>query len=466
MLKKIIAFFCMMVIVVACVGCNGNSDELTITVKKSIVSDEDFEKQKSAIDNFIKAFKEKNPGLVVNVKYVKEYPAELKDTELILLGAEDVLEFAPKDLKILSDYKAAENVNERILDIGRLAIESSEKDLYFVPFNYDRAVVYADKGIFDFLGIEVPNASWTYEDFKNIIKEATDSKIEYEEYSGSVGVHLPFSKTYVWKYFYENIGDGWYNEKHARVNFVGENNLKVMEEVLGLYKKVAKSYVMTNPGTVTDKGITAMAWVNACQPAYDDYRTLSDELNYSLLGRRVDSVAEKGNLVLLPLPAVNGVNMSYANTDFIRGFGISKYINEDKIENAMKLIEFSQTVEGNKALHDYYGGIPSNDALWAEDYWKTGCFSGSNADNVLKGIENDSRDDYADILKGDAAVYEKNVRLRAIAAGYIMQDFRKSTRRIDAFEEIFSSIGRFFNSTIIDYGVPDGYNPAILEKGV
>ena len=47
----------MMVIVVACVGCNGNSDELTITVKKSIVSDEDFEKQKSAIDNFIKAFK-------------------------------------------------------------------------------------------------------------------------------------------------------------------------------------------------------------------------------------------------------------------------------------------------------------------------------------------------------------------------------------------------------------------------
>ena len=264
----------------------------------------------------------------------------------------------------------------------------------------------------------------------------------------------------------EDLGDGWYNEKHARVNFVGENNLKVMEEVLGLYKKVAKSYVMTNPGTVTDKGITAMAWVNACQSAYDDYGTLSDELNYSLLGRRVDSVAEKGNLVLLPLPAVNGVNMSYANTDFIRGFGISKYINEDKIENAMKLIEFSQTVEGNKALHDYYGGIPSNDALWAEDYWKTGCFSGSNADNVLKGIENDGRDDYADILKGDAAVYEKNVRLRAIAAGYIMQDFRKSTKRIDAFEEFFSSIGRFFNSTIIGYGVPYGYNPAILEKGV
>jgi ABC-type glycerol-3-phosphate transport system substrate-binding protein len=273
------------------------------------------------------------------------------------------------------------------------------------------------------------------------------------------------ARPYVWRYFYENLGDGWYNPSDNYVKFNSDKNIKVLEELLGFYKKNAKCYSISVPDTGIYDSITAMTWINACQPEYDDFRLISDKLSYSLLGRRIDSVAEKGNLVLLPLPSVNGKNMSYSNTEFIKGFAVSKYINENKLDAAVKLIEFSKTLAGNSTLHEYYAGIPASKSLWKESYWKKGLFSGQNAESVLVGIENDTRNDFAEILSGDDAVYEKNIRFRAICSNLMLEEVKRGSKSIKAITEIMNSMAGFFNSTMTVYGVPNGYNPNLVARG-
>lgn len=465
MVKRITILSIALISVLLCVFCISKANNITLMVKMSPWGEEEFETQETAINKFISEFNKKNPEIKVNVNYVKEYPADLKESEIVLLGADEMLEYAHDDLLVLSDCVSVEGFSGKVLDIGKLSIESSKEDLVFVPFNYDRAVVYVDKGLFDLLEVELPAASWTYEDFVEVISKVTKRGCKYDGYTNSVGIHLPLARPYVWRYFYENLGDGWYNADRNYVTFNTEKNIEVIEELLGFYNRYAKCYSMTDANTGIYHSITAMTWVNACQPDYDDFRIISDKLSYSLLGRRIYSVAEKGNLILLPLPSVNGKNMSYSNTEFIKGFAVSKYINKNKLDAAIKLIEFSQTITGNRTLHEYYGGIPACEKLWTESYWKTGLLSGINAENVLVGIENDKRNDYVEILSGDEAVYEKNIRFRAICSNLMLEEIKRSSKSIEAVKNIMDTMTRFFNSTINIYGVPNGYNPNLIARG-
>lgn len=465
MVKRIILISVALFCVLLCVFCISKANNITLTVKKSPWGEDAFQLQEKAINKFISEFNEKHPEIRVNVNFVQEYPADLKDSEIVLLGADEMLEYASDDLKNLSGLVSEVDFSESIIDVGKLSIDSSKKDLFFVPFNYDRAVVYADKGLFDHLGVEVPASNWTYDDFKETITKVTKRGCDYDGYVHSVGIHLPMARPYVWRYFYENLGDGWYNPSDNYVKFNSDKNIKVLEELLGFYKKNAKCYSISVPDTGIYDSITAMTWINACQPEYDDFRLISDKLSYSLLGRRIDSVAEKGNLVLLPLPSVNGKNMSYSNTEFIKGFAVSKYINENKLDAAVKLIEFSQTLAGNSTLHEYYAGIPASKSLWKESYWKKGLFSGQNAESVLVGIENDTRNDFAEILSGDDAVYEKNIRFRAICSNLMLEEVKRGSKSIKAITEIMNTMAGFFNSTMTVYGVPNGYNPNLVARG-
>lgn len=463
--KKLTLLSLALICIILCVFCINKANSITLTVKMSPLGQEDFEVQETAINEFIKEFNKEYPDVNVTVKYVKEYPADLQECELVLLGADEMLEYAHGDLKVLSGLISEVDFSPKIIDVGKLSIDSSKKDLVFVPFNYDRAVVYADKGLFDHLGVEVPASDWTYKDFKEVITKVTKRGCDYDGYVNSVGIHLPMARPYVWRFFYENLGEGWYNTDSNYVKFNTDKNVKVLEELLGFYKKNAKCYSLTNPNTGVYDSITAMSWINACQPEYDDFRIISDELSYSLLGRRIDSVAAKGNLILLPLPSVNGKNMSYSNTEFIKGFAVSKYINENKLDAAIKLIEFSQTLAGNSALHEYYRGIPTGKSLWSEDYWKTGLFSGANAENVLIGIENDARNDYVEVLSGDEAIYEKNIRFRAICSNLMLEEIKRSSKTTKAITEIMDTMAKFYNSTMNVYGVPNGYNPNLIARG-
>lgn len=463
MIKRLVSLCLALIILLTGICFFYNSNNITLMVKKTMLGNEDFEKQDRAINAFIDAFNNEYPQINVKINYVNEYPAHLNETELILFGADEMLEYAPNDLKVLTDIVSTNNIPEKIANTGRLAIKSDKKDLYMLPFNYDRAVVYLDKEVFDFLGVDIPSVDWTYEDFKETAQNTTRRYFDYKEYKNILGVHLPIGKAYVWKYFYDNLGDEWHNDSF-RVEFNTDKNLKVMEDVLDLCKKNGKCYSMTLKSSALFYAETAMAWVNACQPEYDDYRIISDEVSDSLVGRRAKQLAANGNLVLLPLPSVNGTNMSYSNTEFIKGIGISAYISHSKMENAVKLVQFAQTYKGNSALNSYYGGIPSNESLWGEEYWKKGCLQGENADNVLIGIENDKRDDYADILIKDEAIYEKNLRLRAISAGLLLQEFRETQRNIKNFEEIMNRMARYFNMTIKNSGIPDGFNRDIIKR--
>ena len=145
------------------------------------------------------------------------------------------------------------------------------KWIYDVDIN-GGAYVDLDKEVFDFLGVDIPSVDWTYEDFKETAQNTTRRYFDYKEYKNILGVHLPIGKSYVWKYFYDNLGDEWHNDSF-RVEFNTDKNLKVMEDVLGLCKKNGKCYSMTLKSSALFYAETAMAWVNACQPEYDDYRS-------------------------------------------------------------------------------------------------------------------------------------------------------------------------------------------------
>ena len=226
MVKRLISLCLALIILLTGICFFYNSNNITLMVKKTMLGNEDFENQDRAINAFIDAFNNEYPHISVKINYVNEYPAHLNETELILFGADEMLEYAPNDLKVLTDIVSTNNMPEKIANTGRLAIKSDKKDLYMLPFNYDRAVVYLDKEVFDFLGVDIPSVDWTYEDFKETAQNTTRRYFDYKEYKNILGVHLPIGKSYVWKYFYDNLGDEWHND-----------SFQVESSVLYLFKK-------------------------------------------------------------------------------------------------------------------------------------------------------------------------------------------------------------------------------------
>ena len=446
-MKKLLSLLIVFIMFISCFACSFGDDTIVLTIKKSHLSEEDFILQQKVMTEYVAAFNKKYPDIEIQIQYVNDLPGDFKDTDVILMSADEVLEFAPTDLKILSD-ECGDSIGKLLTpaaNIGLLQIDTQEPETYFLPFNYDRAVVYADKGIFDKFDVDLPTKDWTYDEFVEVSKKFS-RKYGNESYTG---VHLPLSKSYVWKYHFEQLGSGWYSE-NGIVNFDSDKNKAVIKDIINLYKKKnAKCYSYTEANNQLWEAPVAMAWLNAYQPDYDDYRLISEKAAQSLVGRRIDEIAAKENLILLPLPR-NGENesYSYSNTDFIDGFAISRFISENKTENALKLIEFSQTLEGNSILNSYYSGIPANKELVSEDYWKTGYITGNNAESLLVGIENDKRDDYAELLKDDFYVFEKNLRMRSIASEYLNVEFKNSLKRENTTEKIFNDIAKIFNSTI------------------
>ncbi len=463
-MKKILSLIVMFIMLLSCFACSFGDDAIVLTIKKSHLSEEDFALQQKVMTEYVAAFNKKYPDIDIKIQYVNDLPGDFKGTDVILMSADEVLEFAPTDLKILSD-ECSDLIGKLLTpaaNIGLLQIDSQEPETYFLPFNYDRAVVYADKEIFDKFEVDLPTKEWTYDEFVEISKKLS-SKDTNENY---IGVHLPLSKSYVWKYHFEQLGNGWYSE-NGIVNFDSDKNKDVIKNIFNLYKnKNAKCYSYTEATTPLWEAPVAMSWINAYQPEYDDYRVISEKAAQSLIGRRIDEIAAKENLILLPLPR-NGENesYSYSNTDFIDGFAISRFIPENRIEDSLKFIEFSQTLEGNSILNSYYSGIPANKDLVSEDYWRKGYITGDNAESLLVGIESDKRDDYAELLKGDFYVFEKNLRMRSIASEYLNVEFKNSKKRENITRKFFNDIAEIFNSTIKESGSSFNYdNNAVNQE--
>ena len=109
---------------------------------------------------------------------------------------------------------------------------------------------------------------------------------------------------------------------------------------------------------------------------------------------------------------------------------------------------FSLSDEGQRILNQYYGGIPVKKSLWEQDFWKTGLLSGASADTVLIGIEQDMRDDYADLLIGDPEIYDKNIRLRTLFSAFLIRDYGDATKTANGITRYLEDFDAAANQTI------------------
>ncbi len=460
-MKRIIALFLVALLAISLVSCSPR-DTIKLTVRQSIISDEDAALQKKTISEFEKAFEKKYPDINIEIEYVKEFPVDFKEIELALIAADSAIEYSPTDTVDL--YKVMEGKTGDILapalNLGIFYKEANgfelEEKLNFIPFNYDRAVVLVDTQVFAENEISLPASTWTYEDFEQLLKDFSKNKV-------IVPAYMPFSQVFVWKYFLNKSAGSWYTDTGS-VSMHSEAAEDGWRALNALYREdYAKSYFACDLGAFNKD--SALSWSYASQPTRGEEVHISEDKLQTIPAYRVDTLVENDSLLVLPLPSCNGTNYSFSNTDYIHGFSISSYMDSGKTDNAVKIIEFANSLEGNAILNQYYTGIPANKTLWDEDFWRRGVFAGENGDNALIGIENDQRDDFVEMFKGDPAVYEKNLRVRCIMAYYLTQQYPASGRNIAVLMQNLKRVSSHINDTIMEYGVPFGYNPKLIKEG-
>lgn len=432
----ILMMLCLTLVVcaVSISGCN-KTDPNTIIV--AVVRDQSSagaqKAQEKCLEEYARAFTLHNPDLQVQYEYLNVLPAKTDGYDCILASGDDVLRYIAGDLVDLTQYMKENDVDEAqllpsALDIGRFANKNGEKyAIYYMPFNYDRTVIYADTSLFLQAGVEIPSINgWTYSEFLETLEQLyySTNDIRY------TGIYMPYYMPYVWQYYCNMFGGGWNNGKSITMD-TGEtyNALLKMLDVYNL--GLARSYQIDQKGSA--KAACAMSMTYACMPWYDGITNETLELTKANPGKNTEALLEAGTLKLLPLPAGDdGKVTGNANTRFIKGFSVLK--GSEKKDLAAVFALFSVSDEGQKILNDYYGGIPVKKALWEQDFWKKGLLAGDNAKAVLYGIDYDVRDDFVQVLDGDADVYNKNIRLRTIFSALMQRDFGESNDSERAFK--------------------------------
>ncbi len=258
----------------------------------------------------------------------------------------------------------------------------------------------------------VINFDWTYDDFVKTATELTQrkDKVSY------TGIYLSYHEKFVWMQFIQGFGGNWYDSENLELNLTEGNSLKGINNMFSLLNKD----IANGSGTNTDK-VAAMSLAFCCQPQRNGTYFLTKEEINSNPGNYAFELAKENKLLVLPLPSFPEGNTGASNTDFIHGFAILS--NSKKKDISIDFVKFSQTVEGQRILNKYYGGIPTNIDAQKEDFWKTGTLTGINADNVLKGIEYDKRDDFFDAYYDSTDMYNSILRSRVMFSAILFKKF-------------------------------------------
>ncbi len=378
---------------------------ITLLVREDISPNANMEKLKQVIDEYTEAF-----GKVkVKVKYVKDFPVD-PEGDVLLIPADSALEYM--SVKKSKLYDISKYIKEEEIIAPAYKMGNIKGSIQWIPFNYDRAVVLCDLNIFEKLGVKVPDSDWTYDDFVKTAAELTQrkDKVSY------TGIYLPYHEKFVWMQFIQGFGGNWYDSENLKLNLTEGNSLKGINNMFSLFNKdIAKGN-----GVNTDK-VAAMSLAFGCQPQRNGTYFLTEEETNSNPGNYALELAKENKLLVLPLPSFPEGNTGASNTDFIHGFAILS--KSKKKDISIDFVKFSQTVEGQRILNKYYGGIPTNIDAQKEDFWKTGTLTGINADNVLKGIEYDKRDDFFDAYYDSIDMYNNILRSRVMFSAVLYNKF-------------------------------------------
>jgi ABC-type glycerol-3-phosphate transport system substrate-binding protein len=275
------------------------------------------------------------------------------------------------------------------LALGRFGRKSDEQ--LFIPFCYDRAVLYADKAVFDKLGIPLPKKEMTLDQYESLIVSLTQKTESGDLY---VGVYMPYYEARTWMMYCRGLGEGPIVGGNLKLS-EGANYEALSHMLLTLEYGYARSWKYAAYGS--DNATCAMSLAYACNPGQDNRYVLTPGEVEADPGKNADTLLSEGRLVMLPLPTFDGNYCGTANSAATYGFAMAA----DSRNNAEAeaLILYALSGEGQKLLHAAYGGIPVNKTLWDEDFWRVGYLACEGSDHVLTGIESDGPDNLYALLK-------------------------------------------------------------------
>ncbi len=398
------ATFAFLLLFTSLVGCGDKQSEetqtdtqagsnvATDTLNIAVIGADDA--QKSAVEKYITAYEAKNPATDAVASYLNESPDSLEGYDAVLLSAFEVLKYVPTQLADITSAAQADEDYGNITDSAKSLGCFSEGTVY-IPFNYDRAVIYADKQVFESASVQLPTDTYSFGEFETVLKKLSGRN--------SVGINVSSSQPYVWKYILETNGDGWYGETVIAEDYANESAMK------SFYALFRKGYAVSDELAVSDEKLpAAMSWSWACES-----KTVSGEASYDPAAN-AEALAASGNLAVLSLPYGDGFSGSVMNTDFIHGIAVVK--GSEKADKAADFALFSLELEGAALLNEGFGGIPVNKTHFSEAYWKKGKLACENSDAFTENTDSDIRSDFADALpvaEGFSEAHKKLVDLNS-----------------------------------------------------
>ncbi|MBO4325856.1 MAG: carbohydrate ABC transporter substrate-binding protein [Clostridia bacterium] len=394
------------------------ADTILLAVKKDQTSPEAGKELEKCISEYIEAFRKAEPDIDVSVRYYTELPKDTAGIDCMLLGADDMLLYSASGLTDAGQYLQFAGVSEADIAGGavRVAKVNDGEPLKMIPFNYDHAVIIADKAAFGVAGVSLPDSNWNLSSFEGISELLTERR-DGVPWSG---VYMPYYMNSVWQYYCSLLAGSYLVDGYF--NFSADN--AVGQAIERMYSMYTHNYAYS-PKLSTSDRCCAMCFTYACAPGRNNFSfETQKKIDYNP-GKRTEELVSEGNLLLLPLPSSDdGKRTGVANTDFIKGFAVPK--SSSKQNMAGKFAAFSLTEEGQKILVKHYGGIPANRNMWGNDFWRTGVFSGDNADRALIGVDEGIRDDFTAALKGDNDIYNKNIRMRTVFSAVMVRELGSS----------------------------------------
>ncbi len=341
--------------------------------------------EKNAVEKYIKAYEAEHEGTKVRATYLQSPPDSLKEYDTVLLSAEESLKYSASQLEDISKYTSADGNYKNIIGSAD-ALGTLGGKKVFIPFNYNRAVVYANKNVLENKGVGIPEGEYSYKEFTDMLKKLSAGE-------DTVGISLSSTAPYVWKQLLEANGAGWY-DKICTVK--SKENEKTMIDYYGLYRK--KHAVTKNFDSGASDRAVAMSWSWAAESGDPE-----DDAH-------VIDMSAPENIVVLSVPYGDKFKGSVANTEFISGFAVVEGSgNPDK---AAELALYALSETGAKALNEGFGGMPVNREHFVLDYWKKGRLAAQNTQALFVNIENDIRSDYADALPLNDSTYTANEQLK------------------------------------------------------
>lgn len=427
--------------------------EITLLAKNDLREKGNNAAMKEAINAYIAAFNKVYPNVTVTVSYVDEMNRDLNGAaDVYLLTAEDSLRYvvseryadskAASQLLDLSDYYTAFSVDTEGLLSPAMKLGDVAGAQMWVPFNYDRAVVYADKAVFDEAGVAVPAKDWDYAAFTRTVESLT-FVTNTQRYTG---IYLAYNQAFVWKIFARGMGGDYYDAESKTVTLTeGKvyDGFKAMFSMLEAGSARGMGFNQKNSA----RSDSAMAIAFACQPERDGVYVESMDRIEANPAKNAEALMAEGNLIMLPLPTFPAGSVGVSNTAFCRGFGVDAETDTPTAAAALAL--FSLTSEGQEALIAYFGGIPVCKAAWEQDFWKVGLLSGENAETVLINIECDERDDFKELFENSRTLYDGVLRVRTLFASILYRDYtEEEKRKPESYKPALAKLETYINQTI------------------